>query len=354
MILDRYLLRQFFPVFLVALSMFVLLLSLIELFKDLWRYLNYEVPIHQMLRVCYYYLPKAVSYATPISLLFASAYTLGDLYARNELTSIFSAGIPFWRFSLPLVLVGLAVSVCAFFFEDRLVIPTFKIKTDLSRELLHQQRKVNNSDIVIKAQSGQLIYSVDFYDDKSQTITGVNIVEQDEDGNFTALIRATKGVWTGAYWELVNPLIYRWEGDLLRVSPLPPSEDYREEPDVFRRNNVEVESLPARDAVMLARDLRQAGLPFIGALADYYHRYSWAAVSFVVIVLSISMGGRFKKNILLMSLLTSLMSSVVYYVMEMVCMMMARLGYIPPLAGAWSSVVVFTVLGLLLLRTAKT
>jgi lipopolysaccharide export system permease protein len=40
MILDRYLVKQFFPVFVVAAAMFVLLLSLIDLFANLWRYLN--------------------------------------------------------------------------------------------------------------------------------------------------------------------------------------------------------------------------------------------------------------------------------------------------------------------------
>jgi lipopolysaccharide export system permease protein len=101
-------------------------------------------------------------------------------------------------------------------------------------------------------------------------------------------------------------------------------------------------------------DLKNAGLPFTEALADYYHRFSFSAVSFIVMVLSVSMGGRFKKNILLMSLLTSLVATVVFYVMEMISMMMARLGYIPPIVGAWFPIVFFTVVGLLLLRGAKT
>jgi lipopolysaccharide export system permease protein len=66
------------------------------------------------------------------------------------------------------------------------------------------------------------------------------------------------------------------------------------------------------------------------------------------------MGGRFKKNILLMSLLASLIAAVIFYVSEMISMMMARLGYIPPLMGAWFPVFVFIVLGILLLRHAKT
>jgi lipopolysaccharide export system permease protein len=40
--------------------------------------------------------------------------------------------------------------------------------------------------------------------------------------------------------------------------------------------------------------------------------------------------------------------------MEMITMMMARLGYIPPFFGAWFSVGTFIVIGVLLLRSAKT
>jgi lipopolysaccharide export system permease protein len=66
------------------------------------------------------------------------------------------------------------------------------------------------------------------------------------------------------------------------------------------------------------------------------------------------MGGRFKKNILLMSLLSSLGSAVVFYVTEMITMMMAKLGYIPPIVGAWFPVVLFVAVGVFLLRSAKT
>jgi lipopolysaccharide export system permease protein len=354
MILDRYLLRQFFPVFVVAAVMFMLLLSLIDLFANLWRYLNYEVPFREILRVCYYYLPKSFSYALPISLLFAAAYTLGDLYARNELTSIFSSGIPFWRFSLSLILVGFLASVFAFFFEDAVVVPTFRVKNDLSRLYLHQQRTENNSDIVIKARNGEVIYSVDYYDTRSNTLNGLSIVEQTPEGAFIALVRAPQARWTGEYWELDNALMYQWQDGLLRAQSLEGLDVYREHPDTFRRNAVAVEDLQVKEAGLLARDLKAAGLPFIGAQAEFYHRFSFCTVSLVVMVLSISMGGRFRKNILLMSLLTSLGAAVLFYVSEMISMMMAKLGYIPPLAGAWFPVALFIILGALLLRNAKT
>jgi lipopolysaccharide export system permease protein len=354
MILDRYLVRQFMPVFLVAVTMFVMLLCLIDLFGNLVRYLNYEVPASQILLVSYYYLPKSLSYATPISLLFAAAYTLGDLYARNELTSIFSSGIPFWRFIVSLLVIGAVVSVLSFFFQDLIVVPTFKKKNDLGSLLLHQQRTESNSDIVIKARNGQIIYSVDYFDDSTTSLNGLSIIEKNEQGEFVSLIRAPRAIWTGEYWSFSNALIYSWEGDFLRVRSLDSIGAYREHPETFRRSAVDAEDLPVKDAAELVQDLKTAGLPFISALADYYHRFSFSAVSFVVMFLSISMGGRFKKNILLMSLLASLVATVVFYVMEMISMMMARLGYIPPIVGAWFPIIVFSALGLILLQSAKT
>jgi lipopolysaccharide export system permease protein len=40
--------------------------------------------------------------------------------------------------------------------------------------------------------------------------------------------------------------------------------------------------------------------------------------------------------------------------MEMISMMMAQLGYIPPLVGAWLPILFFIIVGILLLRGAKT
>jgi lipopolysaccharide export system permease protein len=354
MILDRYLTRQFFPVFVVAIVMFMLLLSLIDLFANLWRYLAYEVSPGEILLVCLYYLPKSFSYALPVSLLFAAAYTLGDLYARNELTAVFSSGISFWRFSLSLIAIGLGASIFSFFFEDRLVIPSYREKIDMGRRLLQQQDSGANSDIVIKAGNGRIIYAVDYYDDQTVTLNGVNIIEQTGDGEFLSLIRAFSASWNGEYWELANPIIYRWEEGLLRSGIPAWTDAFREEPASFKRNAVAVEFLPVRDAALLAEDLKAAGLPFTDVLANYHRRFSFSAVSLVVVILSLTMGGRFRKNILLMSLLSSLAAGVVFYVTEMISMMMARLGYIPPFLGAWFPVIMFIGAGICLIRNAVT
>jgi lipopolysaccharide export system permease protein len=354
MILDRYLVRQFFPIFFIAVFMFVFLLLLIDMFSNLVRYINNEVSFLMILKISLYFIPKSVSYAMPISLLFAAAYTLGDLYSRNELTTIFSSGIPFWRFSLSLVIIGMFFSFFSFFLDDLLVIPTLKVKNDLSRRALRQYVTENNSDIVIKTRNGRLVYSVDFFDNVNLVLNGISIVEMDDNGEFISQIRAPSAEWTGSYWEFSNAVIYQYEDDILRIRSLPPNSSYNESPDVFRRNSVNVEELSAKEAGLLVNDLRDAGLPFLKAQTNYYHRYSFAVTPFIVMILSIPMGGKFRKNILLMSLFASLSVAVVYYIAEMLSMTMANLNYIPPAAGAWFPVFLFIFIGFFLLWSAKT
>jgi len=354
MILDKYLLRQFLPIFCIAISMFVFLLLLIDLFSNLVRYLNNEVPFAMILKISLYFIPKSFSYAMPISLLFAAAYTLGDLYARNELTTIFSSGIPFWRFSVSLIIVGLAASVFSFFLDDLFVIPTLKIKNDLSRRALRQPVNENNSNIVIITKNGHLVYSVDYFDHEKLVLNGVCIDEKDENGIFISRIRASSAVWKETFWELKSAVIYQYEDNFLKIKPMPYSTAYNEPPDMFRRSAVNVEELSAKQAGFLIKDLRSAGQPFIQAQANYYHRFSFAATSLIVMILSISMGGRFRKNIMLMSLFSSLSVAVIYYIAEMLSMTMAGLKYIHPIVGAWFPVCIFIILGAALLWSAKT
>lgn len=353
-VLDRYLLRQFYPIFLVAISMFVFIILLIDLFSNLVRYLNNDVSVLTILKISFFFIPRSISYAMPISLLFAAAYTLGDLYSRNELTTVFSSGIPFWRFSFSLIILGIAASIFSFLLDDIVVIPTLKIKNDMSRKALNQTVVSGNNDIVIKTRNDCLVYSVDYIDYDKLLLNGISIIERSESGKFISEIRASSAVWDGNCWEFQNAYIYQYEDNILRIKPMPYDTSYIEPPEMFMRNAVNIKELPARQAGLLVNDLRISGLPYYEAQADYYHRYSFSTTSFIVMILSISMGGRFRKNILLMSLFTSLSIAVVYYITEMLSMTMAGLNYFHPIIGAWFPIVLFIVIGIFLIRSAKT
>ena len=112
--------------------------------------------------------------------------------------------------------------------------------------------------------------------------------------------------------------------------------------------------MSVEEAKLWVESLRKAGLPYREPLTDYYKRYSFALTPLIVAFLSCSLGGRFKKNILLMSLLLSLVVSVLYYVSQMVTSLFAKSGILTPIIGAWAPFAFFMIIGLWFFRTART
>ena len=93
-----YLYKKFLPVFLTSVFFFCLVLILVDILMNIWNYTSQGVPLSKILEVEALYIPKALSFSLPLSLLFAVTYVLSDLYAKNELTAIFASGVSLFAF----------------------------------------------------------------------------------------------------------------------------------------------------------------------------------------------------------------------------------------------------------------
>ncbi len=368
-LLTRLLFRNFLPTFFAALTLFVLVIELVDLFSNLVRYLNLEVPVASIIHVQLLYLPRALGYAVPIALLFATGFTLGTLYSNNELIAVFGAGVPIWRFTAPLIVAGFILSVATFFFQEYIIIDTYRQKNELSRELLNITRSFSNTNVTARSPSGRLIYSAEYYNDSNQELSRVLVVERDSQGRFVQRIDAAYGRWDGSHWTWHDGTRYFLDSTETEAeedaepqrTPIVsepfstlPGARFSIRPRSFQRNARDVDEMRFDEAREWVMGLRDAGQPYRQALTDYYSRYSFSLTPFIVVFLSSALGGRFRRNVLLMSLLISLVAAVVYYVTGMVSGILAGNGVIPPIAGAWTGVVLFTAVGVVLFRTAKT
>ena len=346
---------SFLPIFLFSLLFFILILQLLDIFANLWRYLVHEATIAEIMEVALLYVPKCISYSIPAALLFSISYTLGTLYKNNELIAILGSGISFYRLVIPFIVISIILSVGSFIFEDRIVIDTLKRKSDLYRAVVNQTVSLSNTNVTVI--SGDTVYHVDYYNEKRQTITNVMIVFQDSEGRFRSRIDAEWGEWKGRNWVLHKCRIYDGDqergltGRRVRIYD---AAGLTEHPSTFRRTAGEVEEMKRSEALIRINRLREAGLPYRGDLTEYYKKYFFALSPLIVALIAGGIGARFKRNILLMNLLAALVISIIYYVFQMITMILAKSAYIPPLAGAGSSFIIFLLTGLLMLKAAKT
>ncbi len=355
-IIQKYLLQLFLPVLITAMLFFILLLQLGDLFAHIVEYLQNGAPFKSIFKIMLLYLPKCVSYSIPLAILFAGSYTMGNLYARNELTSVFSAGISLGKFTAPLLILGFLLSIGMIFFEDAVVIKYFYEKNRLSKELLKKEEDLNVSNVVILSESGKTVYTADYYNAAEKVLYNASIVFRDKNGSLSLIINSPYIIWSADRWTCNDVSVYRFEENsrVVKLSAIPDDLVLNEAPENFQRNFDSVEEMTIKEARVFISNLKKNGLPYYEALSQYYRRFSFPFTIFIVLFFSISLGGKFKKNILLMSILLSLGIASLFYITEMLTMMSAKWENISPLAGAWLPVIVFSGLSIVLLRYART
>lgn len=354
----EYLFRKVIPLFVGAIIFFALVLILVDLMMNLWNFISNGVPAGKVFRIMALYLPKTVWYATPIAILFAVSYTLSDLYANNELIAIFASGISLFKFTFPLLVFAFLMSFAMFFFDDKVVVWTYSKKLSEQEQVLQKEKSLNNDKIVVLSENGNLTYKAEFYDDDEKRLNSVYIVLRNEDKSLNSIVRADSAKWDGEKWNLVNGIKYTIDedGETIKTGKVDGEVLSRltEVPETFQNNVVSVETVDSKAAKAYIEHLEKAGLPFAEQLSLYYKKFSFPFIVFIVVFLSIGLSGKTRKNVMLISLASCISASVLFYVTQMVTMLLAKFEYISPFMGAWFPVFMFVIIAAIVMRYART
>lgn len=353
-----YLFKKIIPLFLGTLVFFALVLNLVDLFMHIANYLQNECTVKDVLQVMILYVPKTVWYAVPIAMLFSTSYVLSDMYANNELEALFASGVSLFRFTVPVLILSFLMSFGLFWFENKYVVSTYEKKTTLQNQLLKTFKTENNTDVIVLSKNGSIIYKANKYIEASHKLQSAYFVFRDEDKNLQSIIYATTAIWNmdKEKWILQDAIQYQLEDN--RIEMVPVQEKYTSqltEPyDIFRKNVVDIQSVNASEAKIYIDHLKKAGLPYQEQMAEYFKKFSFPFIIFIVVFLSIGLTGKTKKNVLLISLASCISASVLFYVLLMVTMVLAKHGYITPFMGAWAPGIFFTIGAAILLKYSRT
>ena len=137
------------------------------------------LPIY-IVRVALLYLPKCISWALPIAMLFSVSYELGTFFTQNELIVVYGSGVNLFSFMLPVFIFSAIVSIGFLAFEDHVVIPSFAAKKDLSARILKTgEGPTGMNDVTIVSDGGRFIWNMRYYDTAGSIMTGGTLVECD-------------------------------------------------------------------------------------------------------------------------------------------------------------------------------
>jgi lipopolysaccharide export system permease protein len=110
--LDRYLLREWLKILLLAEIGFPLVVIIIDITDKLGVYLGRGLTGRAVALSYVYYLPEIMFLVLPAAVLFGTVFTIGPLGRNSELTAVKASGISFHRLLRPLfIAAGLVVGV---------------------------------------------------------------------------------------------------------------------------------------------------------------------------------------------------------------------------------------------------
>ncbi|MDE6514275.1 MAG: LptF/LptG family permease, partial [Muribaculaceae bacterium] len=167
--LDRFMLRQFLPLF----AMTFLICTFIVLMQFLWLHLQdlvgKGVGIGVLSQLFFYAALAMVPMALPLAVLLASLMTFGNLGESLELTALKAGGISLFRVMRPLIVLMVFVSIGAFFFQNN-VLPM--AQTKMWTLLKSVRQKTPELDIV-EGEFNYQLPNINIYVDEKNRETGM-------------------------------------------------------------------------------------------------------------------------------------------------------------------------------------
>ena len=118
LILDEYVLREFFMTFVMVLVTFVMLMLIFTFFELLSDIIKNRTPLVTVGEYLINLTPSMIYLITPLSVLIGVLVVFGIMNRNSELTAMKATGISLYRITVPVVAIAAVLSVSLFMFDE--------------------------------------------------------------------------------------------------------------------------------------------------------------------------------------------------------------------------------------------
>lgn len=358
--LYKMLFKNFIYWFLIFQGLCIVIFLIFDLVPKIDSYMEAKVKIMQILLITLLFVPKALWLTMPVSIMFGVIMALGSLYQHNELVAIYTCGISLTQFTIPVYVFSLLLSVAMIFGDSYVVIPGFRYRERLYNRLTREKeedRSLDNEEITIRGKKENLFWHAGNFISAQNKLERVIIFEVNSDFSFVYRLNALSAVYTKSGWLFKSGIIRQWgpDGKLFREEKFNKRViDFEEDPSLFRSNEYEIEDMTIGEARERIKVLRELNLEHNKDLTNYYKKFSFPFTLLLVSIFAIGVSTISRTNILIIAMFFSIGLAVLYYIVQMILEVLAHTGQIPPLIGAWITLVIFLPASVVILRRSKT
>ncbi len=364
-ILDEYVVREFLGTFVMVLSGFVLLMLVFTFFDLVGDIIRNHISLATVGAYLVNLTPDMLYKIAPLAVLIAVLVTFGVLNRNSEITAMKATGISLYRLVVPIISIAAILSICLFLF-DQFYLPQANRRQEALRNIikgrppqtvLHPERNW----IFGQPHAGEpgRIFYYQFYDPDHKEFANLSVFEFDPSTfSLTRRIVASRVYWdrNDSIWQFQNG----WVRDMKGAETTGFSEfkqltfsEIHEDPGYFTKENWQSQEMNFEQLNSYIKDLRQSGFDTMRLRVALWHKLAYPLIAIVMAILAIPFALSMGRRGSLTAIAVAIGVALAYWVIDGLFGAMGNVNYLPAAMAAWSSDVLFALVGgYLLLRTS--
>ncbi len=349
-VLDRYIILELIPPFVIGVLGFILIMITDILFTLTDLIINKGIPFQAVLKLLVFKLPAIIVLTFPVAMLFSAAMALGRLAKDGEIVALRTSGISLLRLSLPVLLTSLVISGASYITNEKIVPSTNHISENIIRQIILKSPATQIRENVFFRDSSNRYFYVRRVDPKKSLLTDIMVYEFIGE-RLPRVIVAKRAKFSEGIWDLEDGIIHKYD-DAGRIA-------YQANFGVMRimtNENIltftdqktpqEMSSSELNGLILM---LKRGGVNVRSLLTDFYMKISIPLTCFVFALIGIPLSIPPIRSGRAFGIVTSIVIVFSFYVFASTLRSFGHGGYLPPIIAAFTPQVLFTLLGIILL-----
>jgi len=356
-LVDRYIGQEFLRVFALAMSIFLCLYLIIDLFDNADRFIEAGATADVLSWYYLFLIPYILLQILPGAVLFGSLLSLGKLSRFNELVALKMGGLNPYRMGSSILLISALCALVALLASEYFIPFTngkaFEIKrTRIQRLPPHSFTKEN--DIWYRVRGNRILF-ISLVDVGHQRLYNLSLFELGKSNQLSKRWDAKEAQWTGSCWVLKDGFLREFErGTLSEVRQFAEMEtDLAATPLDLARVEREPEEMNFKELQAYIKRASATGISTIAYKVDLQAKLSIPFTSLIMSLFGIGFALRGRDTSLLISSGVSLLVGLAYWIVLAVGISLGHSGELSPFLAAWGANLLFGAAGALLLSRAR-
>ncbi|MDY6934638.1 MAG: LptF/LptG family permease [Spirochaetota bacterium] len=359
--LDTYLISQFLIAILTSLIIMMGLYIISICIDNLKYFSNPNVPLRFVAQYILNVLPGISVQVLPVAALFSCLFVFGNLNVNNETIAIYNGKIGFIRLIVPLLLMGLMLSILSFLFFEFVSVDSsyraYEIRNKIKKLTgKHLNYMYTQSELFFLGEDKSFYY-IEIIDSESGIMVKPVIFKFDKWNILSFQLYANIGQYDrqNNVWNFSDVVIIRFnkEGKFSEERKASHTMALNESPGSFLKTTKTFMQMRMADALKFIEAKKRAGDNYKEHIVEFHWRFAFPFSIIIVVLVGSIVGSYIHRAVLVLSFFLSIIISFVYYGILAVGLAFGKAGRLDPVMAAWLANLLCALTGIIALRIKR-